>query len=228
MARVSSSSLEQKGYNVIDVCTPRKPFVLKYHFCGKKSKWRKIPFELMFTTGESFHVSFIQPILEECKSFRGRLKVATYTTEVPYDLDKDTIYAFARYATVTSARAYGCAKICRTFESKYVLQCFVDRHGALLFTDHWHEIKTVCWQRNDSTFIKKYIPGILEPCQIGCVSTRSNLPLNKEHEFLLATLDKALLKRFGKTDEADRWLEENQYFANQGAPKNLLSDIHGT
>jgi hypothetical protein len=37
-----------------------------------------------------------------------------------------------------------------------------------------------------------------------------------------------LLKRFGKTDEADRWLEENQYFANQGAPKNLLSDIHGT
>ena len=228
MSSVSSSALERNGYDVVDIYSPHKPFVLKYYFCGTKAKWRQIPFELTFTTVESVHAALIRPILDESKSFRSRLKTAIADDHNPNDLDTATIYAFARYATTSMSRVYGWANICQTFESEYVRQCFVGRYGALLFTDQWHGVKTVCWQRNDAKFIERYLPEIITPYQIVCVSVRSILPLDKEHKFLLEVIDKALLMRFGNMNKVEFWLGENQYFADKRAPKLLLSNVDGT
>jgi hypothetical protein len=86
----------------------------------------------------------------------------------------------------------------------------------------------VCWQRNDAKFIERYLPEIITPYQIVCVSVRSILPLDKEHKFLLEVIDKALLMRFGNINKVEFWLGENQYFADKRAPKLLLSNVDGT
>jgi hypothetical protein len=225
MSQASKTLLEKNGYQVLEVQLPRKPFVLNYFFCGTKSKWRHISFDLNFKSVESVYIAFVQPIIKIGKGFQGRLKSSLQVTTDKHFVTQNTVYAFARYATNTMSKVYGLAQFCTVSESKYVRECFFSSYGAILLTEYWQGLQIIRWQKNDLTYLRKLIPEMFKPYEIACSSISEVNAENDEHLFLLESLDKVLLKKYNKLDEAEKWLNEPQCFTDKKAPKVLLNSI---
>jgi hypothetical protein len=227
MSQVSKTLLEKNGYQVLDVQVPRNTFVLNYFFCGTKSKWRQIPFDLNFDSVESVYIIFVQPIIKISKGFQGRLQSSLQQTTGKHLVTQNTVYAFARYAANTMSKVYGLAQYCTLSESKYVGECFFGSYGAILVTDYWQGLHLFRWHKNDLTYLRKHIPEMFEPHSITCSSISDVTVNDDEHLFLLESLDKALFKKHGELDEAENWLNEPQYFTDKMAPRLLLNSIEG-
>jgi hypothetical protein len=228
MSRVSLAAIKKNGYEVLEIHSPSKPLVLNYFFYGNKSKWRQIPFDLEFLSVESVYAEFIQPMLQASKPFQGRLKTSLQLEKNKHFATKETILAFARYASNNIASVHGLAQLNQVFVSKYVRECFFSDYGAVLFTDYWHGIQIITWHKNDRTFLKKHIPEIFEPYRITSESIASVSEENEEHKMLLEALDKALLKKLKDVDEVEFWLNDEQYFTDEKAPILLLGKPDGT
>lgn len=228
MSQASKTQLEKNGYQVLKVQMPRKQFVLNYFFCGTKSKWRQIPFDLNFESVESVGIIFLEPIIKISKAFQGRLKSSLQTTTDEHFVTQNTVYAFARHATNNMTKVYGLAQFCKVSESKYVRECFFSSFGAILFTDYWQGLQIIRWQKNDLIYLRKYIPEMFKSYEIDCSSISVVDVENQEHLFLLQSVDKALLKKYNELDEAENWLDEPQYFSDKKAPRLLLNSLEGT
>lgn len=228
MSAISMAAIEKNGYEVLEVQLPSKHFVLNYFFCGTKSKWRQIPFDLHITSVDSAYIEFILPLLSASKPFQGRLKSSFQLDKNKQFVSKDSVYALACYAIKNSNSVYGLAQLCHFFESKYVRECLVGRYGAIIATDQWRGINSVRWQKNDIKFIEKFLPEILEHYHTVSVSIRSVLPIDNEHQFLLEALDKELQQKYYEIGDVDNWLNTKCYFADNGPPNALLSSKNGT
>lgn len=222
MSQASEPLLEKNGYHVLDVEIPRMPFVLNYFFCGTKSKWRQIPFDLNFESDESVYITFIEPIINISKGFQGRLSSSLQKTINEHFVSQNTVYAFARYATNSMTKVYGLAQFCKISESKYVRECFFNSYGAVLFTDYSQGLQVIIWHKNDTVFIEKYIPEMFKPHQIACSAIAQVQVEGEEHQLLLESLDRSLLQKYNEIDKAEDWLNEAQYFTGNQAPRFLL------
>lgn len=227
MSQVSKTLLERNGYQVLDVQVPRHPLVLNYFFCGTKSKWRQISFDLNFESVESVNIAFVQPIIRISKGFQGRLQSSLQETADKHLITQNTVYAFARYAANTMSKVFGLAQYCEVSESKYVRECFFGSHGAILITDYWQGLQLIRWHKNDLSYLRKHIPEMFESHSITCSSISDVTVKDDEHLFLLESLDKALFKKYGELDEAESWLNEPQYFTDKLAPRLFLNSVEG-
>jgi hypothetical protein len=227
MSQASKTLLEKNGYQVLEVQMPRKQVVLNYFFCGTKSKWRQIAFDLNVESVESVYITFVQPIIKISKGFQGRLKSSLQTTTDEHFVTQNTVYAFARYATNNMTKVYGLAQFCKVSESKYVREGFFSSFGAMLFTDYWQGLQIIRWQKNDLTYLRKHIPEMFTPYNIACSSISDVNAENGEHLFLLESLDKGLFKKYSELEEAENWLNEPQYFSDEKAPRLLLISLEG-
>lgn len=227
MTRVSLTALEKGGFDVLEVTEPRKPFVLKYFFCGTKSKWRQVQFDYSFTSVESIYAEFIQPILKFSKPFQGRLRSPLHSKMGKQLMLEENIYAFARYAKNHESNTYGLIKVYNIFEHKYVRECFVSSLGAVIFTDYWSGTLVIPWHNSDYKFLKRYIPEDFVPYFRECESVSQISAENTEHEILLEVLDRALMKKFSCIEETEQWLNEKQYSTDKKAPKHLLETTEG-
>lgn len=228
MCQASQSALEKNGYQVLEVQIPRMPFVLKYFFCGTKSKWRQIPFDVNFKSVESVLLTFVEPIINISKSFQGRLNSSLHKKADEDFVSQNTVYAFALYATNTMTKVYGLAQFCKISESKYVRECFFGSYGAVLFTDYLRGIQVVRWHKNDKTFLEKHIPEMFKPHQLACAAIARIQAVDEEHQLLLESLDKRLLQKYNEIDKVEDWLHEAQYFTNNQAPILSVDSIEGT
>jgi hypothetical protein len=136
-------------------------------------------------------------------------------------------YAFARNAVNYKFKVYGLAQFCSVSESKYVKDSFFSHYGAMLFIDYRHGLQLIRWHKNDLSYLMKHIPKLLEPYQIACLSISQVTVKDDEHSFLLESLDKTLLQKYGGRDEAENWLDEPQYFTDRNAPRVLLNSVQG-
>lgn len=228
MSKVSLAAIKKNGYEVLEIHSPSKPLVLNYFFYGTKSKWRQIPFDLEFSSVESVYIEFIQPMLQASKPFQGRLKTSLQLEKNKHFATKETILAFARYASNNIASVHGLAQLNQIFVSKYVRECFFSDYGAVLFTDYWHGIQIITWHKNDRTFLEKHIPEIFEPYRITSESIARVSEENEDHQFLLEALDKALLINLKDVGEVELWLNDKQYFTDEKVPIRLLDTLEGT
>lgn len=227
MSHASELLLKKSGYHVLDVEIPRMPFVFNYFFCGTKSKWRQIPFDLNFESDESVYITFIEPIINISKGFQGRLSSSLQQITNEHLVSQNTVYAFARYATNTMTKVYGLAQFCKISESKYVRECFFSSYGALLFTDYAQGLQVIIWHKNDTAFIEKHIPEMFKPHQIACSAIAQVQVEDEEHQLLLESLDRSLLQKYNEIEKAEDWLSDAQYFTDNKAPRLLLDSREG-
>jgi hypothetical protein len=228
MSQASELLLEKNGYHVLDVEIPRMPFVLNYFFCGTKSKWRQIPFDLNFESDESVYITFIEPIMNISTGFQGRLSSSLQKTINERLVSPNTVYAFARYATNNMTKVYGLAQFCKISESKYVRECFFNSYGAVLFADYAQGLQVIIWHKKDIAFIEKHIPQMFKPHQIACSAIAKIQVEDEEHQLLLESLDRSLLQKYNEIDKVEDWLNEAQYFTGNQAPIFLLDSSEGT
>ncbi|MFQ3249107.1 MAG: hypothetical protein ACI9O6_000911 [Glaciecola sp.] len=225
MSQVSKTHLDNDGYQVLEVQTPRKGLVLSYFFCGTKSKWRHIPFGSEFTSIDSVYVAFVEPIIKASRGFQGRLQSSLSNTIKGNDITQNMVYAYAKYAANNVSKAYGLGQFCSIAESKYVRESFFSRYGAMLFIDYRQGLQIIKWHKNDLNYLTKYTPEMFEPYQIACSSISEVTIKDDEHLFLLESLDKILLQKYGGGNEAENWLDEPQYYTDRKAPRVLLSSV---
>lgn len=222
MNRVSAKKLEDNGYEVIDVEPPRKRFIVSYFFNGTASKWRYTPFDTEIASVESAYTTFISPILKTSKPFQGRLPTSLLRKKNESLPSENTFYAFARYAASHVHKAYGLSQVCKVVEEKFVHTVFFGNYGALLLTSDWHGATIVIWHNKDRDFLAKYIPEVLEPYAVHCPSISQAYTEDAEHQFLLESLERALLNKYGSVSGAESWLEEKHYFTVKKTTKELL------
>lgn len=227
MNRVSAKKLEDTGYEVVEVEVPRKPFIVSYFFNGTASKWRHIPFDNELASIESAYTAFITPMLKTSKPFQGRLKTSLLRKNNESLPSESTFYAFARYGANHINKAYGLSQVREIVDEKFVHTVFFGSFGALLLTNDWHSATTVIWHDKDRDFLAKYIPEILEPYAVNCPSISQAFTEDAEHQFLLESLDKALLDKYGSVTGAENWLEEKHYFTDKKPPIELIQTSSG-
>ncbi|APE07036.1 hypothetical protein BM528_15650 [Alteromonas sp. RW2A1] len=227
MNRVSAKKLEDTGYEVVEVEPPRKPFIVSYFFNGTASKWRYIPFDNEFVSVESAYTAFIAPMLKTSKPFQGRLQTSLLQKKNESLPSESTFYAFARYAAIHINKTYGLSQVSEIVDKKFVHTAFFGSYGALLLTHDWHGATTVIWHDKDRDFLAKYIPEILAPYAVNCPSISQAYTEDTEHQFLLGSLDKALLDKYGSVTSAENWLEEKHYFTDKKPPKELIQTSSG-
>lgn len=225
MVSISDANIQENGFDLKTVNIPSQPFVLKYLFCGTKSKWRQIAFDLGLN---SIDATFVLPILKESQTFQGRLKARIYSNEYNKDISCDSIYAFCRYAANHINNAFGCNQISYIFESMYVRGCHVNTYGALLCTSQWWDLQVIKWSKHDVAFLKNHFPEVLQPYTFRLQTIKRIKPQSDEHELMLETLELALIQKYVDINEAESWLEKKHYFCNKSAPKLCLETIATT
>ena len=227
MSNVSQPHLEKNDYQILEVQMPRKRLLLSYFFCGTKTKWRQIPFDLDFDSVESVYIAFVQPIIAMSKGFQGRLTSPLQGAIGRHDVTQDTVYAFAKYASINQPKVYGLAQFCTISESKYVRECFFNRYGAMLFIDYRQGLRIITWHKNDLSYLMKHIPEMFEHYQTTFPSISQAMIKDDEHLFLLECLDKLLMRKYREIDVAENWLDEPQFSTDKVAPRSLLNSADG-
>lgn len=223
MSETDAGSIENVGYEVLEIEIPLKPFLFSYFFLGTASKWRHISFDTELTTIESMFVNLIEPILKASRPFHGRLKASLLQQQDESVLSHNTLYAFACYASCHIEKAYGLTMYRKHSDEKYVRKCFVNSYGAVLLTHSWPTVAMVNWSKNDLKFFEKYLPAILLPYEIQCPNLSSIIPECSEHKILLDALDNVLRTVNDSIDTAEEWLGRAQYFSEKPAKTLLVS-----
>ena len=227
MNRVAAKKLEDLGYEVVEAEVPRKPYTVGYFFNGTASKWRYIPFDKEFVSVESAYTAFVAPMLKNSKSFQGRLKQPLLKAQEETFISQSAFYAFARYAANHVNKASGLSQVCEVMHEKFVHTVFFGNYGALLLTHDLHGVITIIWHEKDREFLTKYIPNVVAAYSISCPSLSHATASDTEHRFLLESLDKALLNKYGTVTDTENWLEVKHYLADKKPLKELLHNASG-
>ncbi|MGQ8367364.1 hypothetical protein [Glaciecola sp. 1036] len=227
MAKSPPELIKQKGYDVKDVQLPPERFVLKYFFCGTKSKWRHIYFNTALDSVDMVYSKFIEQIIKESRPFQGRHDTSLEQKTKENFLSKNSIYAFALFAKKHASSTIGLNRLSGIFESTNVNEFYIGGYGAVILTNYSRSVDLVQWFKNDVTFLKKYLPEVFKQHEISCKTLKKLAPNNEEHQFMVEALDAILLKQLKSPVSADEYLNEHLNFNKEQPIPNLLGSTEG-